>query len=198
MRPSRHLWALALLALPALSFAQGRVNPGGGDSVGSLPGTAGGSQPSPTTHATPSPNDELGSRLVLAGTPQELARIVADVSGPGTWIVEPISGKGLARMTFTGRVSVVLDRQLLATSFADAQLEIGPAFAGGVAVIRIDDDVRAAQALRVGSMSLHLQRAVRTGLIDRGVSFTLLGRLEGRSAITLQGSGNLLRIEQYP
>src|SRR5687768_10221147 len=117
--------AAFFVASPSALAGSGGLAPGGGDSVGSLPSTSTGRTLAPT-HAPTSGDvhDALAPRLVLVGTAQELARVVVQVSGSGSSELTAIGGSGLVQMTFTGHVDVVLDRQLLASSFVEAQLEV--------------------------------------------------------------------------
>lgn len=171
--PCALLAATAVLSSTGHAMFGGNMGFGGGngDSVGSLPSehNAG---PGVGQHGLLDPTLEQ-FRLVLVGDGLKLHSLLAVPSfGPsanGQYHYEPL-GNGLVRVTFSGDVSLSLDRALLESSFVAVQLELGPVFGGGALSVQAGETVTRTAAV-AGTLPVHLQQlASGPGqLLDAGV-----------------------------
>jgi hypothetical protein len=169
------LLAATLLSSSSHAMLGGGMGFGGGngDSVGSLPSEhdAG---PGVGQHGVFDPTVEQ-FRLVLVGDGAKLRALVPQEpefgpSGSGQYHWEPLGTDGLVRVTFSGDVSLALDRALLESSFVAVQLELGPVFGGGALTVQAGNTVTRTAAV-AGTLPVHLQQ-LATGpgqLLDAGV-----------------------------
>lgn len=190
------LLACAVLAVPSPALQGGNLgfNGGGdGDAVGSLPSEHSGG-PGAGQHGVF--DSTVGQfRLVLVGDRAKLEAFVQSVawgpSGSGQVHVAPVGHEGLVRVTYSGDVTLSLDRALLESSFVAAQLELGPVFGGGVLSVQAGGKIARTAAVP-GSLPLHLQQLASNpgALIDAGVELRATAPGGKSRALTLGTAGN--------
>jgi hypothetical protein len=200
---------LALLVVAAGAVWAGDGTPlapsgsgAGGDSVGSLPLSAGGP---PTGPSRAGPRDGYPGHqmpagpatpiLSLVGTQAELDAVVFDAYGTGSMASFDL-GNGLVRYEFYGRVTVELRRAQFQTSFVSAQLVIGSSFQGAKAVIKVDGQFKAKHILNEGVRDLHLHQLVQSGIVDLGLNWHARNLQNVHRVIAIDDVGNLIRIDQ--
>jgi hypothetical protein len=171
--PCAVLTAAAVLSSTGHAMFGGSLGFGGGngDSVGSLPSTHS-AGPGVGQHGVFDPTLEQ-FRLVLVGDGLKLHSLLAEPvfgsSANGQYHYEPLAN-GLVRVTFSGDVSLSLDRALLQSSFVAVQLELGPVFGGGALTVQAGETVTRTAAVP-GILPVHLQQ-LSSGpgqLLDAGV-----------------------------
>lgn len=173
--PGALLASLALLAPPAQALGGGNMGfgGGGGDSVGSLP-SENSAGPGVGQHGVFDATVEQ-FRLVLVGDWTKVRALIGQEplfgpGGSGQYHVQPLGNGGLVRVTFSGDVTLSLDRALLESSFVAVQLELGPVFGGGALTVQAGGKVARTAAVP-GTLPVHLQQlASGPGrLLDAGV-----------------------------
>lgn len=190
------LLACAVLAAPGRALQGGSLGfsgGGDGDAVGSLPGEHAGG-PGAGQHGVF--DATVGQfRLVLVGDRAKLEAFVQSVawgpSGSGQVHVVPVGHEGLVRVTYSGDVTLSLDRALLESSFVAAQLELGPVFGGGALSVQAGGKIARTAAVP-GSLPLHLQQLASNpgALIDAGVELRATAPGGKSRALTLGSTGN--------
>jgi hypothetical protein len=173
--PRRWLVRGALLVGLALAFAPGaraQISSGGGESIGSLPGTRG-ALPGDVDGQVDPGAAALPFRLVLTGRQSDLRALILQAhrlegGAPGSWQLTPLEVPGLARLTFQGAVELKLDRRILERSFTAFSVELGAPFAGG-AVQLSAGGLRRTLPIGAQAIDLRLPQLAWSGLVDRGV-----------------------------
>jgi hypothetical protein len=160
---------LALLA-PA---SRAQISAGGGESVGSLPGTSG-AVPGDVDGQVDPGVAGLPFRLVLTGRQSDLRALILQAhrlegGAPGSWELTPLAVPGLARLTFEGAVELKLDRGILERSFTTFSVELGAPFAGGALQLSAGS-LRRTLPIGAQPIDLRLPQLAWSGLVDRGVS----------------------------
>jgi hypothetical protein len=164
---------LAGLALALAPGARAQISSGGGESIGSLPGTSG-AVPGDVDGQVDPGAAALPFRLVLTGRQSDLRALVLQAhrlegAPPGSWELTPLEVPGLARLTFEGGVELKLDRRVLERSFTTFSVELGAPFAGG-SVQLAAGGLRRTVPVGAQSLDLRLPQLAWSGLVDGGVS----------------------------
>lgn len=195
--PAALLASAALLTSAGHAFVGGGMGfgGGGGDSVGSLPSehSAG---PGVGQHGVFDASVEQ-FRLVLIGDYSKLRDLIVQEpqfgpSGSGQYHVQPLGGDGLVRVTFSGDVTLALDRALLESSFVAVQIELGPVFGGGALAVQAGEGAVARTAAVPGTLPVHLQQlASGPGhLLDIGVELRATTFAGKQRALDMQAAGD--------
>jgi len=145
------------------------------------------------------PMVELKPALRLVGSTADLEAVITSTYSPdgsGWFQLTSLKGKERMSLEFYGNVVVELDREAFGRSGVLVQLDVGPSFTGGVAVLRSAGGERAAQLLSTGPLNLKLHRTVESGLADDGLQ--LLTRSTGgeRASLTVTGLPHTIRLQQ--
>jgi hypothetical protein len=165
--------------------------------VGSLPSYNSGGPSAGTHEVRPDGSNPAEQfRLVLVGNEIELEGLVLDSKG-GAPAITRLDERGTVRRVYSGDAEVVLDRARLARSFVTVQVEIGPAFTGGVAKVSAGRR-SAVQALRAGVFDLHLQQLAWRGLTDAGIELVATTPVRKESWLSAVTDGEWIVLRQKP
>jgi hypothetical protein len=174
-QPGQALKAWALAAGLAFLIAPSSASNGGGagffgggdgDSVGSLPSNFSGGPGAGQHGVSETHVDQFGLSLVLAES--QIPSLITHAVLENSPKLEPLSSPGLLRVTFAGDTTIVMDRALFEASFVAVQLEIGPAYTGGLLSIKVGQ-TDSVHAIQPGSLPLHLQQLSWNHLLEQGV-----------------------------
>jgi hypothetical protein len=208
--------ALVLVSGAALAQDNGERPGGNGTMFGG--GSSGGIGTIPSTHAGGPGLPEPGSGLIVSGSASGLApmaelkpalRLVGSTAdldaviastyspdGSGWFQLTPLKAKERMSIEFYGNVVVELDREAFRQSGVLVQLDVGPSFAGGVAVLQSPGGERAAQVLATGPLNLKLHRTVESGLADDGLQLLARSTAGERASLTVTGLARTIRLQQ--
>lgn len=173
---------------------------GGGDTVGSLPLTSWPPPPGDPGIGTP-PSVEVGPATPIATLtgPREdvLATILsAHATGPDGEFRLLQLWNGEIRVEFYGRVTVVLDRQLVQTAPVRTEVLVGSTFVGGLAQYRVGGQLRAVEPLLLGAKDFRLRELDDAGVLVEGFNWHAISLQQVHRVIDIQAAGNLITIQQ--
>lgn len=164
--------------------------PGGGDAIGSLPFAGQPPGGALAQQAMPS--------IVLEGP--DLAAIqalVIDAWGDGYAELFNLGIGGWVRVELQGSVSLVLDRNQLASSPVRYGLDVSQGFSGGLGVLTQNQHILRTQILpATGDLSLPLPLLASSGVIDQGaLTMHSFNALQRHHRLEISGSGGTVRLD---
>ena len=163
----------------------------GGDTVGSLP-----------LMAAP-PGSETGEPLqpifTLIGRDQDVLDLIIDAyptAADAAYRRVGLEEPGLSRYEFYGRLVLVLDRAALQQLDVSGEILVGSSFSGGMAQLRVNNQLRATQVLYPGSFDMRLRLLDATGVLGQGLSWHALSLSGVHRVIAAKSFEDRIKLEQ--
>lgn len=161
---------------------------GGGDAIGSLPFAAG----SPEGVAAP----VSAPSIVLEGpTLAAIQAVVVDAYGEG-YAQAFYSEEGRVRLELQGRVTLIVDRNIIGVSGVTVGLDVSQGFSSGLGILSLNQRILRTQVLpAAGDLEVPVKLLSESGVLDNGVmTLNSISVAQMHHRLDLSGSGGTIRM----